>query len=264
MSPQDKAPVTASGTLTRRLAPPSGPKLNIATPAYGSRYAGAYVRSLYSLLMSSATTGVRFSFSDIDYADVVTARNYLITNFYFKKPDCSHLLFLDDDMGFDAGLIHAMIALGEPVVGAIYPRRAIDLKKLHSLGGLDFEKAYAQACSFIGEPGAHLHPKDLRFAKVQRCGTGILLISREAVRRMIEACPDIVDNLRFRKLSFGSKFEQFLTPFDKVKLDDAELSEDFSFCHRWTTECKGSIYASIGADIEHVGELTVKAKFSDR
>ena len=56
-------------------------KINIATPAYGSVYAFTCVRSFYSLLASSVKQGLAYSFSEIDYADVVKARNYLPSNF---------------------------------------------------------------------------------------------------------------------------------------------------------------------------------------
>lgn len=57
-------------------------RVNISTPAYGGRYAGAYVRTLYRLLSGAAGQKLSFSHTDIDYADIVTARNFLISNFY--------------------------------------------------------------------------------------------------------------------------------------------------------------------------------------
>ena len=88
--------------ITGSLSAPPTIKINIATPSYGSTYSGAYVRTLYKVLSTGPKNRVSYSFSDIDYADVVTARNYLISNFYFNKPDCSHILFIDDDMGFES------------------------------------------------------------------------------------------------------------------------------------------------------------------
>lgn len=240
----------------------AGRKLNIATPAYKGDYSAAYVRSFYSLLTVAPSMGLRFSFSEIDYSDIVTSRNYLLSNFFYNKTDCSHLVFLDADMGFPNQLIGEMVALEEDVVVVVYPKRSIDLEKLHSLSAEPFARAYAKACSFIGTP-KEPHPRNPDFRKVDGCGTGILLISRGCIARMLEHCPSIMDTRRFRRLPFGAKFSSFLTPFNKIELEDRELSEDLSFCRRWTEECTGSIYANITHDIEHVGTITIKTSHAN-
>lgn len=251
-----------SGSVGGTVKPAVRNKINIATPAYGSHYAGVYVRSLYSLLSTAARHGVDFSFSDIDYADIVSARNYLISNFYFNKKDCSHILFLDDDMGFAPDLIHDMLRLKQDVVGVLAPRRNIDLRKLHAGAAHPFEQAYAHACDFIGTPKPGHGNTD--FVEVAQCGTGILLISRNCIDEMLRKCPDIRDTRKFRKMPFGARFQEFITPFNKIELPDAELSEDLSFCHRWVKHCNGKIFANVSRKIQHVMQLTVDTRFQDR
>jgi len=252
-----KIPSSINGSVS--LSPLT--KINIATPSYGSTYSGAYVRSLYVLLSTGPKNRVSFSFSDVDYADVVTARNYLISNFYFNKPDCSHILFIDDDMGFEGHLIYEMLNLKKDYVGVLYQKRMIDLKKLHSLANQDFSKALAMSCDFIGKPISYL--ENSNFAVVDTCGTGILLLSRECIKTMISKCPDIVDTKRYKKMPFASKFKEFITPFDKIQLEDKELSEDISFAYRWTQFCNGKIYANISTNIQHMTEITLETRFSD-
>ena len=256
----DTTPKSAA-IITGSLAMPPTTKINIATPSYGSTYSGVYVRTLYTLLSTGPKNRVAFSFSDIDYADVVTARNYLISNFYFNKPDCSHILFIDDDMGFEGHLIYEMLGLKKDYVGVIYQKRTIDLKKLHSLANQNFSKALAMSCDFIGTPKSYI--ENSNFAEVDTCGTGILLLSRECIKTMMVKCPDIVDSRRYKKMSFGSKFKEFITPFDKIQLDDRELSEDLSFAYRWTNFCNGKIYANISSSIQHTTELNLETKYSD-
>ncbi len=251
-----------SGKLSAKKPTISSKKINIATPAYQGNYSSAYVRSLYMLLTAAPKTGLKFSFSEIDYSDIVVSRNYLISNFYFNKPDCDYILFLDSDMGFPHQLIQEMLSLSESVVGVIYQKRNLDLQKLHSLKDVQFNKAYAKACSFIGDPGKP-HPRNPSFRLVSSCGTGILLISRPCISTMIKECPDIVDTMRFKKAPFGDKFESFITPFTKIQLDDRELSEDLSFCYRWNELCKQNIYANITREIEHVCSITLKTCFAD-
>jgi len=236
-------------------------KINIATPSYGSSYSGAYVRSLYSLLSTGPQKRVAYSFSDIDYADVVTARNYLISNFYFNKTDCTHVLFIDDDMGFASELLYEMLDLQQDFVGVISPKRSIDLKKLHSLSNENFVKAFAMSCSFVGNP--KVSGANEKFVEVNSCGAGILLVSRNCITSMIKSCPEIVDHKRFKKMPFAAKFKQFITPFNKIELEDREMSEDISFAYRWTNYCNGKIFASIASNVQHCGEIVIDSKYID-
>ena len=70
----------------------------------------------------------------------------------FNKPDCTHILFWDDDMGFEPALVEAMLAQDKDVVGVVSPKRAIDLGRLHGQHDQAFTAAYARACDFIGKP----------------------------------------------------------------------------------------------------------------
>jgi len=251
-----------SGQISLPAKARPSPKINIATPAYKSEYNSPYVRSLYSLLTAAPSLGLRFSFSEIDYSDIVVSRNYLASNFYFNKPDCDYLLFIDADMGFPHQLIAEMVALREPLVGVVYPRRSLDLERLHAGGDLPFRKAYVKACSLIGDPGDP-HPRNPAFRRVNNCGTGILLIARSCLATMLQRCPQILDPIRYKKFPFNTPFESFMTPFDKLRLEDRELSEDLSFCHRWRQHCDGVIYANISHDIEHVGQITIRTCQAD-
>jgi len=49
----------------------SGPKINIATPAYQGQFSAPYVRSFYLLLSEGQRWGARFAFSEINYSDIV-------------------------------------------------------------------------------------------------------------------------------------------------------------------------------------------------
>jgi hypothetical protein len=241
----------------------TGACINFAVPCYGGQMRANFVHSLYPLLGERLAGRCRFVFSEIDYADIVAARNYLISNFYFNKPDCTHLLMVDTDMGFGDDLVTAMLALDQPVVGAIYPRRGIDLRRLHALRDLPFEAAYARSLDFVGKV---LQPprQSGDFVRMESCGTGILLVSRACVTRMIECLPDIVDTKAFRTLPFTSGLDAFLTPFDRIRTADAEYAEDMSFCRRWTQDCGGEIWASFRHRISHAGAFTVTASLADR
>jgi hypothetical protein len=257
MAQEGKASVTIKG----RIGPDR--RVMIATPAYGSAFSAEYVQSLFRLMTARPRRPVEYRFAYIDYADIVTARNYLISDFFYNHPDRTHILFLDDDMGFEPELIEEMIVLNEPVVGTIYPKRHIDLKKLHAAKDLPFETALARSVEFIGEVRKPMQGKG-SFISVNHCGTGIMLISRQCIETMIEKLPALVDTKRLRGLPFADKFTRFITPFDKIKTDDAEWSEDYSFCRRWVFDCGGNIWAHTNRNIRHAGRMVVDTRFGER
>lgn len=238
-------------------------KVFIATPAYGSSFSGEYVRSLFMLLSSRPARPVEHMFAFFDYADIVISRNYLISQFYYQYPAYSHILFVDADTGYDPAMITEMMELDEPLVGAVYPKRHVDLRKLHAAKDMPFEKALANSVEFVGEVRKPVERRG-SFVSVAYCGTGVMLISRDCISRMIATLPEIVDTRRFKRLPFGHRFERFLTPFDKIRTEAFELSEDLSFCRRWVEGCAGKIWAHTGRNIRHVGELVVSSRFSDR
>ena len=213
------------------------------------------------------------------------ARNYLVSKFYFDYQSCTHLLFIDNDMGYDPTLIMDMLALDVGVSGVVYPKRKIDLQKLHASGSKPFQQAYAASCEFVGHiPSMHEKPSSIKviktvsgitinqtdqdnkrgpFIQAKRIGTGIMLIKRETIASMIEKCPEISGIKKPRNFKLFEKVGGYITPFNKVIVDGHELSEDFSFCHRWTEICGGGIMASTSSSIKHVGELTIDTKLSD-
>lgn len=288
---QDIIPKDAKITSVK-FSPPPGTVavVDVATPSYRSQFSAQYVHSLFSFVAKASSRKIHLTYSNFDGAEIVTARNYMISNFYYNKPHCTHLLFIDDDMGFEPKLLFSMIDLKQDLVGVIAPKRSIDLRKLHESKDLPFEKAYAKALQFIGVPKAARKRKTVSisaqvsgqegtskpsivtdkmsvtpFMEVESCGAGIMLISRKCIDRMIQCCPDIVDTVRFKRHPFIAKDfkEKFLTPFSPITTGNRSMSEDISFCYRWTDLCGGKVFAAATSKIVHVGQLIVEGRYSD-
>ncbi|WP_316861387.1 hypothetical protein [uncultured Cohaesibacter sp.] len=245
---------------------PSRIKVGMAMPAYGSN---CHVETTKSLIMTTAVllaNKIHSSFMDVDTADIVLSRNFLISNFYYHQKECTHLLFIDNDMSFEPQLIIDMLKLKKDIVGILYPKRSISLEKFYILAteGYEFAKAKAHSMDFLGRLDPE-QKQEGKFISVDACGTGIMLISRDAITRMIEKCPYIVDRHHFKKIpAFADLFTEFLTPFNKVITEDLELSEDYSFCHRWREECGGDIWASYDHPVSHYGNFVYSGKIMDQ
>lgn len=211
----------------------------IALPAYGSTISLATFDSTHLLLQTLMAKGIRGGIGSISYPEVSEARNVLLTSWY-DGTDASHILFVDSDMGFKPELIMDMLMFGEPMVGAIYPKKILPIQWAASGLGDDFTERRGD------------------FMKVGGLGMGCFLIHRDVVDKMIEKMPELSDS---RVSTHSSKH---MLPKDRIlrffdPLDDEKtgrMSEDLSFCYRWRENCGGEIWAAIGHDIEHVGQYS--------
>ena len=251
-----------AGQITGHLGASLGTlRIYIASPCYRLAYSSTFVISLVNLL-SSWRGRVNFRFNATDAADIELSRNFLLTQFYYHKQDCSHILFLDNDMGFGASLINRMIRLNESVVGVIYPGPQIDLKKFHEDADQPYEKAIAGAVEFPAHSSTMQHDK-AGFYQVDSVGGGILLVSRDCVSRMIQACPEIIDNNTDKYPPHVRQLDTFLTPFDKIRTDTEWLADVDAFCHRWVKQCGGRIYANVDSKVRHTGSLALETCYED-
>jgi hypothetical protein len=121
----------------------------------------------------------------------------------------------------------------------------------------------AHSLEFIGAVRKPMERKN-QFVSVTRCGTGIMLISRACIDKMIADIPSIVDTKRFKRLPYGEKFTKVITPFNTIITEENELSEDFSFCKRWIDDCGGKVWAHTERNIRHAGRMVYSSRYADR
>ena len=237
----------------------------IATPAYGEIFYAPYVQSVLGLVRLAHKNRWDFMFESISYAEVSEARNYLVTRF-IDKTDATHLLFIDADMGFPAKLIADMLAIGQPIVGVIAPKRRIDLKRLADLARSepDSDRAVAKAHEFVVRRLKSSAPPKPGFIEVEHCGAGILLIERSCIEALIRRDPKLSDASAKGRPPLTKDLSRLIRVFDPmVGREGMRLSEDYSFCHRWRHLCGGQIWANVAHPITHVGLHHFAARYSD-
>jgi hypothetical protein len=236
----------------------------IATPAYGETFYAPYVKSIIGLQRLIEQRRWGSSFTTISYADVVEARNYLLS-LWFDQSKATHLLFVDADMGFEPALVSDMIAFDKPIVGVIYPKRNVNLDRIVTLAakGVSAEVAIARGHDFIYRPLAGQTPRQEKgFLEVEGCGTGLLLIRRDCIAQMLKKLPEIVDRRSKIPKIIEKDLNRLIRAFDNVHVDGRRLSEDYSFCHRWRRLCGGEIWANVSHVITHIGLRRFDAKFT--
>lgn len=221
-----------------------------ALPAFdGRHYSATCVSVAFTSAMLSAQ-GHSVLFGTLSIPDIVQLRNLLLTVWY-DKTDLDHLLFIDGDMEFSPQMVEAMVELNEPVVGCIYPKKTYPIRFVFN-GNLMPDKRIT-------------HPYDHRFLQVEGIGFGVTLIKREAIKQMIESGLPYQDQYLERG-SFAGIVKDFgltriLRPFDLIALNNGHtLSEDISFCQRWT-QLGNKIWAAADWEIGHIGPHAYRGNF---
>ena len=109
-------------------------KIFVATPMYGGMCGGQYCKSSADLATLCTGYGVDVKFFYLFNESLITrARNYLVDE--FMRSDCTHLMFIDADIGFDPNDVLAMAAIAEPgsdkeIVCGPYPKKTIAWEKV--------------------------------------------------------------------------------------------------------------------------------------
>jgi len=201
--------------------------------------------------------GIAGGFGTLAFPDIVEIRNLFLTIWY-DKVQSSHLLFIDDDMGFEPQLILDMLALNKPLVGALCPKRKLPIE----FAG----RAKAGECRIVN---GHM--------EVDGVGGAIMLIRRDCVDAIIKANPDVIDTKSIaghaaKVLLDEHGCDRMIKAFNKIWRDGEEFSEDLSFCLRWKEAApaeyqgpdgKGEVWANIAHMISHVGQHEFQGRYLD-
>ena len=246
---------------------PTRTHLVVGTPCYGGQVTSLYTTSLLKLQQACTQRG------DIDLtvkllggdALITRARQNLVAHF-LEIPTATHLLFIDGDIGFEPDQAFRLLSFGVDMVAGVYPTKKIDWDKVGSAakegkGGLE-----SAALSYVIEMEKP-EKLDFRagFIRVRFAGTGFLMIKRQALVKMIEHYPQLSyarehqaeDPLR------GSRFRCALFNCFIDQGTGAYLSEDFSFCRRWT-DMGGEIWADLNSRLTHSGPITFSGNVSSQ
>lgn len=181
---------------------------------------------------------------------VTRARNMLVH--VFLKSNCTHLLFIDADIAFDAADLVKMIETKVPLIGGLYAKKYINWEKLQQAVKRNVEiKNLPMSSSDYYVRGDV--PRDSQEPiEVLSVGTGLMLISREVFEKLSPETP--VSKLGSALVGAILPSEEVHHFFDTgVDVKTGEfLSEDYAFCQRWRAN-GGKVYAAPWVRTIHIG-----------
>ena len=232
--------------------------LAIGTPCYGGQVTSQYAVSLLKLQRACDQRGIGLTVLMQGGDALITRARQNVVAHFLHNPAATHLLFIDADIGFEPEQAFRLLDFDADMSAGVYPTKKIDWPKAKAVAAQGREPLGSAALSYVIE---FLEPGRIGvrngFAKVRYAGTGFLMIRRAVLERMQAQYPE----LQYRRehqahdplKDSPHRFALFDCLIDQET--GAYLSEDFSFCQRWT-RMGGEIWADLESKLTHTGPMT--------
>lgn len=219
-------------------------KLFVAAPMYGGQCAGMFCRSTNDLSAMAVHYGIDLRFYYLFNESLITrARNYCVDE--FLRSDCTHMLFIDSDIGFNANDVMTMLALMSDdseydVLCGPYPKKCISWEKIKSavdLGMADEDPNTLE--NYVGDyvfnPVGNQTQISLQEpVEIMESGTGFMMIKRSTLEKYQAAYPQYMykpDHVRTAAFDGSREIMMFFqADIDPINNTKRYLSEDYWFC----------------------------------
>jgi hypothetical protein len=226
-------------------------KIFVATPMYGGICGGQYCKSTADLSALGAQYQMDVRFFYLFNESLITrARNYLVDE--FLRSDCTHLMFIDSDIGFDPNDVIALAVIAaegsdKEIVCGPYPKKCIAWEKIKRAVDKGFAdknpenlEKYVGDYVFNPKEGTGSIPLD-EPVEVLEGGTGFMMIQRSALEKFAAAYPQysyLPDHVRTEHFDGTREILQYF----QAEIDPKSkryLSEDYWFCQKmWDIDVK--------------------------
>ena len=239
-------------------------KIFVATPMYGGMCTGQYCKSSADLAILSSKYGMDVRFFYLYNESLITrARNYLVDE--FLRSDCTHLMFIDADIGFDPDDVIALSVIAETgsdkeVVCGPYPKKCISWEKIKKAVDRGFaDKDPQQLEKYVGD--YVFNPTDGQDSialnepvEVLEGGTGFMIIQRGVFEKYKKAYPHLSykpDHVRTEHFDGSREIHAY---FDCVIDPKTKryLSEDYMFC-QYSRDAGIKVWLCPWMKLEHQG-----------
>jgi hypothetical protein len=236
-------------------------KLMIGTPCYNGTVTVQYLTSMLQLQHRLAKEKIDHTLAMTSSESLITrARNFIVSQF-LGRPQLTHLLFIDADIGFDPETVVRYLRADRDLVAGIYPLKVLDLEAIRAFAP---DKPVAASMCYVTALLEGETPDPDGFVKAQYAGTGFMLIKRRVLEKMAARHPEL-------------KYARSFTRDDKTKPEDVSnlyalfdtsldperglyLPEDYTFCNRWRA-MGGEIWVDMRSKFTHVGTYAFEGDF---
>jgi len=206
---------------------------------------------------------------------ITRARNYCVDE--FLRSDCTHLMFIDSDIGFDPNDVLTLAAIQSEnpdddeydVICGPYPKKCVSWEKVKDAVDKGFgDENPEQLQRYIGDyvfnpvSGTNI-PLD-QPVEVLEAGTGFMMIRRNTFEKFAEAYPELKykpDHVRTKHFD-GTR--QITAYFDALICPDSNryLSEDYMFC-QWARKIDMKVWYCPWMNLQHMGSYVFGGSLTD-
>ena len=239
-------------------------KIFVATPMYGGQCGGQYCKSTADLAAMAAGYGMDVRFFYLFNESLITrARNYLVDE--FLRSNCTHLMFIDSDIGFDPNDVIALSVIAAPgtdkhIVCGPYPKKCIAWEKIKRAVDKGFADVNPEALErYVGDyvfnPAENTSSIALdEPVEVLEGGTGFMMIQREALEKYAAAYPELSYKPDHVRTEHFDGHREILAYFDTVIDPKTKryLSEDYMFC-QWARNAGIKVWLCPWMKLQHMG-----------
>jgi hypothetical protein len=189
-------------------------------------------------LVALTGRGDRFSLIDeCGSAIIADARAEICAK--FLQSDSTDLVLIDHDVHWEAGALLRLLDHPVDFVAGIYPYRR---------DPIEYPVRWADAKELWADPKTGL-------IEVSGVATGFLRITRKALVALTEKYKD----LEYLSAKYPAPVVGLFEPY---RIGKAKLSEDFSFCRRWT-DMGGKIWVDPEIAMGHIGNKVFTGHIGD-
>ena len=229
--------------------------LVVGTPCFGGQVSWLYTASLLKLQKACRERGLSLGFLLQPGDALITRARQTIVSHFLEDFDATHLLFIDADIGFEPEQVFRLLEFGQDFTAAVYPIKQINWELMAAAVQAGLVPLESATLSYVIQLEASDGSAARNgFVKSRYAGTGFLMIRRSALVAMIEHYPD----LRYRrehKTDDPLRDSRWRSALFNCLIDETTgtyLSEDYSFCQRWTN-MGGEIWVDYKSHLTHVG-----------
>ena len=237
-------------------------KLYIATAMYGGQCLVPYAKSLIESVRQLKAINIETRLDFVSNESLIQrARNLMAHKFYHSG--CTHMLFVDADIGFDFQQILRLIThaaqCDDAILTGVYSKKFLNWDKIRRK--LDGRLVTTEGVQTVGLDYninvdlSHMGSINNGFASVVDAATGFMLIPRKVLEKAYAHYADTLtckNDLLDQNHDYIAIFDCMICP-----ISNRYLSEDFSFIRRCQT-IGIPVYSDLCSKLSHTGCLTLR------
>ena len=198
-------------------------RLMVGVPMFGGNCNGLFAQSMMQLTKLCEYYGIHMEPYYLFNESLITrARNYCAD--VFMRSDCTHLMFIDADIGFNPQSVIELLALQQTpaespydIIGGAYPNKNISWEKIK----IAVDKGFAdenpnELANFVGDYVFNAKDKNGfeigKPVEVLEIGTGFMMIRRSTFEKFRDAFPQYSyrpDHVRTKDFDGSRKIMQY-------------------------------------------------------